>query len=410
MLAEMESRSRATEALPTRELGRIVGAHPGPTLVVVGGIHGNEPSGPAALARVLAELAGKQDLLCGELVALCGNRQALRHGVRYLDRDLNRAWTEERLRLLLARGPRDGLKAEDREQLELWAALEGAFGRARGTTFVLDLHSTSGAGAPFVVLADTLQNRAFAAHLPAPVVLGIDEELEGTLLNLLSDLGHITVGFEAGQHDDTRTVDHAETAVWLALEAAGVLPRGVVPLPPRLGSLLRNVGRGLPPAVEVRHRHAIAPTDEFRMEPDFKNFQAVEKDQILAQDVHGSVLCPLTSLILMPLYQKLGNDGFFLVTGFSPRWLRVSAILRRLRADAIVHWLPGVRRHPEKAATYLVNRRVARWVALELFHLLGFRKVSETAEELVVARRPHDLARDHRHTRLPRRPKPARRP
>jgi hypothetical protein len=106
---------------------------------------------------------------------------------------------------------------------------------------------------------------------------------------------------------------------------------------------------------------------------------------------------------LMPLYQKLGNDGFFLVRGFSTVWLSISASLRHLRVDSIVHWLPGVRRHPEKPATYLINRAIARWYALEIFHLLGFRRMGELGRALVVARRPHDVAADHEPRRILRR-------
>lgn len=402
---EAQPPSSAPAPFPPRELGRIVGSHPGPTLVVVGAIHGNEPCGPAALERVLADLAGREHLVAGELVALVGNRQALSRGVRYVDRDLNRAWTRERLQLLRSRHSLDSARAEDVEQLELDEALEAAFARSQGPTFVLDLHSTSGEGAPFVVLSDNLQNRAWAVSLQAPVVLGIEEELEGTLLSYLSDRGHITLGFEGGQHDAKRTIDHAETAVWIALEAIGLLERGAVARPQRLGRLLEQAVRGLPRAVEVRYRHAITAADGFVMRPHYKSFQAVAEGEILADDRVGPVLCPADGLILMPLYQKQGNDGFFLVRGFSPLWLRVSGLLRQLGADGVVHWLPGVRRHPEREATYIVNRRIARFYVMEIFHLLGFRRVSENPREFVVARRPDDLERDHTHRRLPRRPK-----
>lgn len=384
-----------TSALPARVLGRVLGARPGPTLVVIGGVHGNEPSGPAALARVLAELSGQEHLLAGELVALSGNRQALAEGVRYRSRDLNRSWTRRRLEAIERRAERETLAGEDREQLELAHELEAVFGRARGRTYILDLHSTSGGGAPFVVLADTLRNRAFAARIPAPVVLGLEEQLEGTLLAYCSDRGHVTVAFEGGQHQSPSTVDHAETAIWIALESAGLLAPGKIPRPARLGRLLAAASAALPPVVEVRYRHAITPPDKFRMLPGFTNFQAVEKGQVVAHDRRGPVRVPERGLILMPLYQRLGDDGFFLVRGFHPAWLKLSAWLRRMRVDSIVHWLPGVRRHPEQPATYLVSLRIARWYALEIFHLLGFRRMGEVGQALIVARRPHDVEADH---------------
>jgi succinylglutamate desuccinylase len=49
------------------------------------------------------------------------------------------------------------------------------------------------------------------------------------------------------------------------------------------------------------------------MRPGFRNFQAVKKKEILADDRKGSIKAIDNGLILMPLYQKQGNDGFFLV-------------------------------------------------------------------------------------------------
>lgn len=375
-----------------RLLGRVSGADRGPTLVVIGGVHGNEPSGLLALERVLSVL--KPEHLRGDFVALAGNLAAARRGVRYIDRDLNRMWTPERV-AELEDHPETQTSSEDHEQVELLAELERAFGRARGRTFVLDLHSTSGEGSPFVVLADTLRNRRFAAAVPVPVVLGLEEQLKGTLLSYLSDLGHLTFAFESGQHDNPRSADNAEAAIWLCLAQAGLVAPARAPIPAGLLNRLEAASDGLPGVVEAHYRHAITPADRFRMEPGFTNFQPVDEGQVLAYDADGSVASPSDGFILMPLYQPQGDDGFFLVRGVHPFWLRLSASLRRFGADRFAHWLPGVHRVKGEPGTYRVDRRVARWAALELFHLLGFRKVAEDGAELTMARRPHDIEADH---------------
>jgi succinylglutamate desuccinylase len=69
----------------------------------------------------------------------------------------------------------------------------------------------------------------------------------------------------------------------------------------------------------------------------------------------------------------------------------VSAVARRLGLPALVRWLPGVRRHPDDPEILVVNTRVARWYPLEVFHLLGYRKLRRSADELYVSRRRHDL-------------------
>jgi succinylglutamate desuccinylase len=59
--------------------------------------------------------------------------------------------------------------------------------------------------------------------------------------------------------------------------------------------------------------HTINEGDDFQMQPNYKNFQKVTKDELLAFDKNGEIRAQSDGLILMPLYQKRGDDGFFLV-------------------------------------------------------------------------------------------------
>lgn len=379
---------------PRRVLTQVVGRAPGPSLVVIGGLHGNEPCGVRAVERVAEAFAAAPVELRGELVALAGNLAALAYECRFVARDLNRQWLPERveaLRAAAATGDTSQWAPEDREQWELLVELEAVFARATGPIHVLDLHSTSGDGGLFATVGDTLRNRGFALHLPVPIVLGLEEELEGTLLSYLTELGYVTVGFESGQHANPASIDHAEAAVWVSLEAAGLVARGELPEVDRARGLLTARSATLPHVVEIRYRHAIQPGDDFRMEPGYSNFEPVERGEILAYDRHGAVRAGERCRILMPLYQKQGEDGFFLIREVRRFWLAVSEGLRRVRSDRVVHWLPGVWRHPALPDAYVVNRRVARWFALEIFHLLGFRRHGRDGDSLLVARRRHDL-------------------
>jgi succinylglutamate desuccinylase len=76
-------------------LAAIRGPIPGPTLIILGGIHGNEPAGVLAAARVAPRLRAKEGHLRGEIALLRGNARALARKVRYIDEDLNRQWTAE---------------------------------------------------------------------------------------------------------------------------------------------------------------------------------------------------------------------------------------------------------------------------------------------------------------------------
>src|SRR5688500_8439811 len=104
------------EARYERGVGTVRGRDAGPTLIVVGGIHGNEPAGIRAVERVIARLSERD--LRGELVAFGGNLGALRLGRRFIAKDLNRQWGAEQI--VAVRNKRE-LDAEDREQLDLLA-------------------------------------------------------------------------------------------------------------------------------------------------------------------------------------------------------------------------------------------------------------------------------------------------
>jgi succinylglutamate desuccinylase len=200
------------------------------------------------------------------------------------------------------------------------------------------------------------------------------------------------MGFEAGQHEAMTSVDNHEAVIWIATAATGNFRRKDVPELDQSRSGLKRASGGMK-VVEVRHRHAIVPEDHFKMEPGFRNFQAVRRGKVLAGDRAGAIKASETGLILMPLYQALGDDGFFLVRKVNRFWLTLSALLRKLKVGHYMHLLPGVRRDPLNENFLIINTRIARILPLQVFHLLGFRKLRWTDKYLVVGRRSYDLVR-----------------
>jgi succinylglutamate desuccinylase len=287
----------------SRFVSRLAGSDPGPTLLIVGGVHGNEPAGLTAAREVAAELGGG---FRGDYVALAGNLRALAVGSRYLARDLNRQWSPQKIAALDAgKVPED---PEGMEQRELRAAIDEVVAAARGPVFFLDLHTTSAGGVPFGLSVDQPKQRAFAAHFPLPVILGLEDQVEGVLSQYLRARGATTLSVEGGQHTDPVSVGYLAAAIRIALDAAGLVR--LPGLEAARGELALARGE-LPPLIEILFRHAITPEEGFQMEPGFANIHPARAGQLLARDKSGEIRAPEDGVVLLPLYQPQGDDGFF---------------------------------------------------------------------------------------------------
>lgn len=385
MTTSGESTLEPTSREPTGE--RIIGEYgdaAGPLLITIAGLHGNEPAGVNASRRVLERLCRERPAMRGRLVAFIGNLRALRQGRRFIDSDMNRMWSPGALDAV-RNATADGLSAEQREQRDLLACVEPELGNGRRPVTIVDLHSTSADGAPFCIISDTLQNRRVAFPWAVPVILGLEEAIDGTIQEYFGARGHATAAVEGGQHGDPRTADHLESILWITLVSIGLLRR------PDVGDLdahrrrLERAAAGLPAVVEVFHRHGLSAGNGFEMHPGYRNFSPVRKGQRIARDQGGEVMAEAAGLLILPNYQGVGSDGFFLGRRVRRLWLRVSTLARKLHADRLLPLLPGVRRHPAEAGAVVVGS--GDRFACRLLHLLGYQRWGGTGDERVFRRR-----------------------
>ena len=124
---------------------------------------------------------------------------------------------------------------------------------------------------------------------------------------------------------------------------------------------------------EISDYYRIADGEEFRMMPGFSNFQHIRKGIVLATSDGEEVHAERKGLIFMPLYQKQGEDGYFIIRKVSGFALWLSRVLRHIRFDRLLTLLPGVEWESEKHDVMRVNLNVAKFLAKDLFHLLGYR-------------------------------------
>jgi hypothetical protein len=369
----------------TRLVGKLQGSAPGPTVVFVAGIHGNEPSGVFALHQLIREVESHQIRIKGNVYAISGNLGALIEGERYKNQDLNRMWSKESVRELLLRDVAS-LEPELREQRELYDLATSILKENSGPFYFMDLHTTSSATVPFLTVNDSLLNRKFTKQYPLPIVLGIEEYLDGPMLSYINELGYVSFGFEGGQHDDPRSVQNHLSFAYLSLVYSGSLSLTDFDFKLHHSRLSLQTGE-LCPFYEILHRHEIAQGKSFTMNPGFENFTKIVRHDKLAKESGTDIKAARRGRIFMPLYQQQGNDGFFIIRRVSPFFLGLSKLLRRTRIDRVLPLLPGVRWLTEKHEVLSVNRRIARFMTKPFFHLLGYRSRQVDRDQLVMKNR-----------------------
>lgn len=383
--------SMALAEIKSKTYKRILGTYSkglkGPTVVFICGMHGNEPTGLVAFQRVIDKLNISKNIIKGQLVGITGNISACEAGERFIDKDLNRLWTADNvMRIIQNRDTRNYIEAK--EQRQLYEAIKPYLDIAGDEKKVfIDLHTTSAPSKPYILINDTLKNRKLAQKFPLPVVLGMEEHLQGTFLNYINDLGHISIGFEAGQHEASVSVNNHEALIWQTLLYVGCLPPYDLPDPLKYHYILsKDVDNGKE-IYEVRHRKNVSANEAFAMKPGYINFQPVKKGEEVAVNNQGPIATLEKGHIFMPLYQKKGEDGFFLIRRVRWVWLQLSAILRHTQIHKLLHYLPGVHQCHNMSETLVVNHNIAKYYVIEFFHLLGYRRKRKLGKYMLFTRR-----------------------
>jgi hypothetical protein len=255
----------------------------------------------------------------------------------------------------------------------------------KGPFYFMDLHSTSSHTIPFITVNDTLLNRRFTLQYPMPKILGIEEYLKGPILSYINELGYLAFGFEGGQHEEKQAVKNHESFVFVSLVLTGSLPKT-----PEYKLHMRQLAKatmGVGGFFEIFLKHKIKEEDQFKMKEGFVNFNVVRKGHYLADSNNLPVYAPKTARILMPLYQKQGDEGFFLIRRIAPIFLQLSAFLRTIKFDSFLTLLPGISRSPYNRNELKVNLWIARFFAKQFFHLLGYRSVEVGTKYLSITSR-----------------------
>ena len=285
---------------------------PGPSLVVLGAVHGNEVCGAHAIVRAIDDLThGRLRLLRGRLTLVpVANPLAFAQATREGQRNLNR-------RFLPQPDPQD---YEDRITQQLAPLLAQH-------EVLLDLHSFHTPGDPFAMVgprnnsgarepfARAAEEMALARALGAQQVVegwlevydraaGLRGELpddEGIGTNeYMRSQGGYAVTIECGQHEDPEAIDVATRAIHGALAH---LELAHVPAPPRFAG----------PAARLKDV-VLRESPADRLAQDWHSFDAVQAGDVIAHRADGTpVAAPYDGCVLFPHPEaEVGQELFYL--------------------------------------------------------------------------------------------------
>lgn len=311
--------SRKTRA--ERIIGEFGESKPEVLFLVFAAMHGNETAGEKALDLVFKMLEVEPITnptfeFKGKIIGLVGNTAAHAVRKRFIDLDFNRIWTEENLDRLEHFSVTEDTPVEYIEMLEMNQLIRQLIDDHEPKQLVvLDLHTTSAQGGIFSICPEDHFSIDLGYTFHAPVIKGFLEGVHGTLMHYFTSermgLPTSIITFESGQHKDLLSINRAVSSIINALKHLGMVDPEHVEN--QHDKWLKDYAKGLPRLAELIHHHTIGDRDQFKMIPGFKNFDPVQSGQLLAHDISGPIHAPMDGLILMPLYQKQGADGFFII-------------------------------------------------------------------------------------------------
>lgn len=303
-----------------RIIGKYNGNAPGPLVVITAAMHGNEPAGVKALDLLFkmleVEPITKPDFSYhGEILGIIGNMAAYQQKKRFISKDINRCWHPEFITHLLKENI-NNLKDEDAEIREILDVITAEIEISKpDKLYLLDLHTTSSDGGIFCIATDQKESVEIAKNIHAPVITGLLDGISGTTLHYFNTankgIDTTAIAFEGGHHDDPMSVNRCIAATINFMRAIGVVRHEDVEN--RHDYILQQYAQHLPKVVRVVSRYHIGDNQKWQMKPGYKNFQKVKQGEILARYDGSMVTAPSDGMILMPLYQSQGEDGFFIV-------------------------------------------------------------------------------------------------
>jgi succinylglutamate desuccinylase len=192
----------------------------------------------------------------------------------------------------------------------------------------------------------------------------------------------VSLGFESGQHDEKEAIEDCVAFIHLTLLFAGCTNHGDFPEQSIYFDQLKKASHGTVDIFEVVNLYRITDEDNFQMQPEFSSFQEIPKGSFLATNNDKKVFSPRNGRLFMPLYQKQGKEGFFIIREIKPIYLKLSSILRKSKLDGLLAFLPGIHWEDRHKKTLVADLHIVKFLAKPIFHLLGYRNRQLSSDKI----------------------------
>lgn len=259
-----------------------IGIEPGPTSIILVGVHGDEKCGPEALDKMLPILKIKR----GRVLIGYGNPIAIQQDVRFVESNLNRMFKPDHM-----------LSEKDKESYEYNRAqfLKKYFIQS---DVLLDIHASSTpASQKFLICEENSTD--IVKYLPFPVIVsGFDNVEPGGTDYYMNQIGKIGICAECGYESDKISTVVAIETIKAFLRIQGHI-EGKIELQNQTFIQMKEL--------------YLTETNNFYLSRLFNDFEIIEENELIGVDGDKEVRASKESIILFAKNrQRVGEEAFLL--------------------------------------------------------------------------------------------------
>ncbi len=264
------------------EIIKFSGKKKGPTSIILAGIHGNEKCGVKAFKEILPKLKIER----GSVFFSFGNPRAIKKNIRYTEKDLNRMFINGNI-----------ASTQEKKSYEYQRAqfLKKYLDKAEA---LLDIHASSiPKSKSFAICEKNASN--IVPYLPVNLVVsGFDKAEPGGTDYYMNSVGKIGICLECGYIKNLQSIKNAKKNILTFLKIRNHI-KGKI--------MLQNQSY-----VSIYKKY-FTKTENFTLLKSFKNFEIINKNQIIGIDGQQKIKASRKSLILFAHNRKKAGAEAFLL-------------------------------------------------------------------------------------------------